>query len=192
MSFFDDVINTTKNAAQTAGKKTDEAVRFTKLKIKESQTSSDIKAHFEKLGQMAYEMKKAENPDAALFDAEIEEIDKLDYINLAESIGIDTIINKKLVTASNIFRFTMSTDVQAIKCLTGSEAEVLEFIVKPNAPATKAPIKELKLPQDTIIGGVVRGDKVFIAVGNMELSAYDRVVVFAMPASISKIGYFFN
>ena len=117
----------------------------------------------------------------------IAEIENLDYINLAESIGIDTIINKKLVTASNIFRFTMSTDVQAIKCLTGSEAEVLEFIVKPNAPATKAPIKELKLPQDTI-----SGDKVFIAVGNMELSAYDRVVVFAMPASISKIGYFFN
>ena len=83
MSFFDDVINTTKNAAQTAGKKTDEAVRFTKLKIKESQTSSDIKAHFEKLGQMAYEMKKAENPDAALFDAEIEEIDKL-YEKLSE------------------------------------------------------------------------------------------------------------
>ena len=74
----------------------------------------------------------------------IAEIENLDYINLAESIGIDTIINKKLVTASNIFRFTMSTDVQAIKCLTGSEAEVLEFIVKPNAPATKAPIKELK------------------------------------------------
>lgn len=83
MSFFDDVINTTKNAAQTAGKKTDEAVRFTKLKIKESQTSSDIKAHFEKLGQMAYEMKKAETPDAALFDAEIEEIDKL-YEKLSE------------------------------------------------------------------------------------------------------------
>ena len=83
MSFFDDVINTTKNAAQTAGKKTDEAVRFTKLKIKESQTSGDIKVHFEKLGQMAYEMKKSENPDAALFDAEIEEIDKL-YEKLSE------------------------------------------------------------------------------------------------------------
>lgn len=83
MSFFDDVINTTKNAAQTAGKKTDEAVRFTKLKIKESQTSGDIKAHFEKLGQMAYEMKRSENPDAALFDAEIEEIDKL-YEKLSE------------------------------------------------------------------------------------------------------------
>ncbi len=83
MSFFDDVINTTKSAAATAGKKTDEAVRFTKLKIKESQTTGDIKAHFEKLGQMAYEMQKSENPDSNLFDAEVEEIDKL-YEKLSE------------------------------------------------------------------------------------------------------------
>lgn len=122
----------------------------------------------------------------------IAEVENLDYIDLAESIGIDTIINKKLITASNIFRFTMATDVQAIKYLTGSEAEVLEFIVRPNSPATKASIKELRLPPDTIIGGVVRGDKVFIASGNMELHAYDRVVVFSMPQSISKIGYYFN
>ena len=118
--------------------------------------------------------------------------ENLNYINLAESIGIDTIINKKLVTASNIFRFTMSTDVQAIKCLTGSDAEVLEFIVKPNAPAVKSRIKDLGLPEDTIIGGIVRGDKVFIAVDNMEINPYDRVVVFAMPASVGKVGYFFN
>ncbi len=64
----------------------------------------------------------------------IAEVENLNYITLAESIGIDTIINKKLITASSIFRFTMNTDVQAIKCLTGSDAEVLEFIVKPNSP----------------------------------------------------------
>ncbi len=122
----------------------------------------------------------------------IAEVENLNYINLAESIGIDTIINKKLVTASNIFRFTMSTDVQAIKCLTGSEAEVLEFIVKPNSPATKSRIKDMDLPDDVIIGGIVRGDKVFIAVGNTEINAYDRVVVFAMPSAIAKIGEYFN
>lgn len=122
----------------------------------------------------------------------IAEVENLNYINLAESIGIDTIINKKLVTASNIFRFTMSTDVQAIKCLTGSDAEVLEFIVKPNSPATKARIRDLGLPADAIIGGIVRGDKVFIAVENMEINAYDRVVVFAMPESVAKVGYYFN
>ncbi len=122
----------------------------------------------------------------------IAEVENLNYINLAESIGIDTIINKKLITASNIFRFTMSTDVQAIKCLTGSDAEVLEFIVKPNSPATKARIRDLGLPDDTIIGGIVRGDKVFIAVDNMEIAPYDRVVVFSMPDSVTKVGRYFN
>ena len=122
----------------------------------------------------------------------IAEVENLNYIRLAESVGIDTIINKKRVTASNIFRFTMSTDVQAIRCLTGSEAEVLEFIVKPNSPATKNMIKDLRLPQDVIIGGIVRGDKVFIAVGDTKMIAYDRVVVFSMPESIAKVGEFFN
>ncbi len=122
----------------------------------------------------------------------IAEVENLNYIGLAESMGIDTIINKKMVTASNIFRFTMSTDVQAIKCLNGSDAEVLEFIVKPNSPATKHAIKDLELPADTIVGGIVRGDKVFIAIGSSTIQPYDRVVVFSMPESVSKIGNYFN
>lgn len=122
----------------------------------------------------------------------IAEVENLNYIHLADSVGVDTIINKKMVTASNIFRFTMATDVLAIKCLTGSDAEVLEFIVKPNSPATKRPIKELGLPSDVNIGGVVRGDNVMIANGATELRAYDRVVVFAMPSAISQIGEYFN
>ncbi|MBR2027262.1 MAG: Trk system potassium transporter TrkA [Alistipes sp.] len=122
----------------------------------------------------------------------IAEVENLNYINLADSVGVDTIINKKMVSASNIFRFTMSTDVLAIKCLTGSDAEVLEFIVKPNSPATKAAIKDLDLPSDMTIGGIVRGDKVFIASGKTEIAAYDRVVIFAMPSAISKVGYYFN
>ena len=122
----------------------------------------------------------------------IAEVENINYISLAESIGVDTIINKKLVTASNMFRFTMTTDVQAIKCLTGSQAEVLEFIVKPNSPATKTSIKELGLPDDAMIGGVVRGDRVFIAVDATRINAYDRVVVFAMPDSIMRVAEFFN
>ena len=122
----------------------------------------------------------------------IAEVENLNYISLAESIGIDTIINKKLVTASSIFRFTMNTDVQAIKYLTGSEAEVLEFIAKPNSTVTKQQVRDLDFPRDAIIGGVVRGDKTFIAVGNTEINAYDRVVVIALPDAIEKVSRFFN
>lgn len=122
----------------------------------------------------------------------IAEVENINYINLAESIGIDTIINKKLIAASSIFRFTMNTDVQAIKCLNGCDAEVLEFIAKPDSPATRGKIKHINFPQAAIIGGIVRGDKAFIAVGNTEIKAYDRVVVFALPTSISKVGRFFE
>ncbi|MBQ5594359.1 MAG: Trk system potassium transporter TrkA [Alistipes sp.] len=122
----------------------------------------------------------------------IAEVENINYISLAESVGVDTIINKKLITASNIFRFTMSSDVQAIKCLTGSQAELLEFIVKPNSPATKEPIRDLGLPEDSIVGGVVRGDRVFIAVGDTQINAYDRVVVFAMPEAVMRVAEFFN
>lgn len=122
----------------------------------------------------------------------IAEVENLNYIGLAESVGIDTIINKKLITASSIFGFTMSTDVQAIKCLNGCDAEVLEFIVKADSPATRGKIKHINFPREAIIGGVVRGDKAFIAVGNTELRAYDRVVVFSLPSVISKVGRFFD
>ena len=107
-------------------------------------------------------------------------------------MGIDTIVNKKLITASNIFRFTMSTDVQAIKYLTGSEAEVMEFIAKPNSPATRSRIKDMGLPEHVIIGGIVRGDKVEIAVGSTEIKAFDRVVVFALPDAVERVCDFFN
>lgn len=122
----------------------------------------------------------------------IAEVENLDYIKLADSMGIDSVINKKLITASRIFRYTMSTEVSAIKCLTGSDAEVFEFIVKPNALVTRGKVKDINFPKDAIIGGVVRGKSSYIAEGSTEIKAYDRVVVFALPSAINKVGKFFN
>ena len=122
----------------------------------------------------------------------IAEVENLDYINLAEDMGIDSIINKKLTTASRIFRFTMSKEVSSIKCLKGTEAEVMEFEVKPDAKVTLGKLKDIDFPKDCIIGGVIRGKSSFIANGNTEIRSYDRVVVFALPSAIGKIGKQFS
>jgi trk system potassium uptake protein TrkA len=122
----------------------------------------------------------------------IAEVENMDYIHLAENIGVDTIINKKLITASRIFRFTMSEEVSNIKCLTGTDAEVLEFLVKPDAPVTQGTLAEINFPREAIIGGVIRGKKAFIAHGDTRIKPYDRVVVFALPGVIHTIGKFFN
>jgi trk system potassium uptake protein TrkA len=122
----------------------------------------------------------------------IAEVENLNYIALAESIGIDTVINKKMLTASNIYRFTMNTDVQTVKILTGTSAEVMEFIVKPGSPATHAPIRDLGFPVEATIGGIVRGGRVVMAVGDTRIVAYDRVVVFTKPEAKAHVGKYFN
>ncbi len=122
----------------------------------------------------------------------IAEIEDIDYIQLAENMGVDTVINKKLLTASRIFRFTMGSNVQSMKLLNGSKAEVLEFIVKADSLITKGKIRDLDFPKDAIIGGVMRGDEAFIAVGDSEIKPYDRVVVVTLPSAIHKINKFFR
>jgi trk system potassium uptake protein TrkA len=122
----------------------------------------------------------------------IAEIENIDYINLGENMGIDTIINKKLVTASRIFKFTMSAEVSTMKCLTGSDAEVLEFKARPKSKITRNRLKDLNFPKDAIVGGIIRGNNSFIAKGDTRIQADDRVVVFAMPAAVKKVETFFN
>ena len=121
----------------------------------------------------------------------IAEVENIEYIKLAENMGVDAVINKKLITASRIFRFTLSNKVQSIKCLNGSDAEILEFIVNPNSLITKDKIRNLGFPKDAIIGGVIRGNHSYIALGDTEIKAYDRVVVFALPSALKKVNKFF-
>ncbi len=122
----------------------------------------------------------------------IAEVENMDYIPLAENIGIDTIINKKLIAASRIFRFTMSPEVTSMKCLTGTEAEALEFIAKKDSLITRDMLRNVDFPKDAIVGGVVRGTSSFIANGDTEIRVNDRVVVFALPSTVSIVGKFFS
>jgi len=120
------------------------------------------------------------------------EVENFDYISIAENMGLDTIINKKVSTASRIFRFTMDSEVASIKCLTGTDAEILEYVAKPGSLITDGPVKSLDMPKDAIIGGIVRGKSSFIAHGNTQIKPGDTVIVFALPSAIYKVGRFFK
>jgi trk system potassium uptake protein TrkA len=122
----------------------------------------------------------------------IAEVENPAYLKLAENMGIDTIVNKKIITASKIFGFTMSDDVSSVKCLTGSDAEVMEFVVKPDSKVTQGKISEIDFPSDAVIGGIVRGKTAIIPDSNITIKPFDRVVIFALPTAINKVGRFFS
>lgn len=121
----------------------------------------------------------------------IAEVENMEYINLAENTGIDTIINKKISAASRIFRHTTNPNVTQVKYMTGTEAEVLEFNVPANSKITKGTLRSLDFPKDAIVGGGTRDGEPFIATGDTIINANDKVVVFTLPSAYEKLSKFF-
>ncbi len=122
----------------------------------------------------------------------IAQVDNIDYIPLTHTIGLDSLINKKLIAANTISRFVKKTNVISNITLFGIDAEVWEFVVSEGATVTKKPIKDLKLPKNVILGGAVRGDEGFIIVGDTQLHEKDKVVVFALPEVYHKLEKLFK
>ena len=122
----------------------------------------------------------------------IAEVENIEYIHLAEDMGVDTVINKKLITAGRIFRFTLSGKARLVRYISGTSAEILEYTVAGNSKITKGPLKDLDFPKEAIIGGVIRGSDSFIAVGDTIIEAYDRVVVFAKSDAVRDVDAFFK
>lgn len=122
----------------------------------------------------------------------IAEVENIEYIHLAEEMGVDSVINKKLITAGRLFKFTLSGKARLVKYMSGTDAEVLEYTVPPGCAITKGALKDLAFPKDSVIGGVIRGSESKIAVGTTRIEAYDRVVVFALPQAVKEVDKFFK
>ena len=114
-------------------------------------------------------------------------VENMDYFQLSQSIGIDTLINKKLLAANNIFRYIRRGEVLALTRLNNLNAEILEFEVKSSSIVNGEIIKELDFPRDAIIGGVIRDGEGIIALGDFKITEGDKVVVCCMPNAIPKI-----
>jgi len=118
-------------------------------------------------------------------------VENVDYIHLSQNIGVDTMINRKLIAANFIFRYIRKGDIISITSIHGVDAEIVEYIAKEGSKITKKYIKNLKFPKEALIAGVVRKDDSRIANGDFRVRANDRVVVLCSPRAISKVEAFF-
>lgn len=119
-------------------------------------------------------------------------VENMDYFQLSHSIGIDTLINKKLLAANNIFRYVRKGDVVAMTKLNNMNAELLEFKVSSSSKVCNKKIKDLNFPVSAIIGGIVRGKTGIIALGDFVIQEDDKVVVCCLPQSIGKMEKLFT
>jgi len=122
----------------------------------------------------------------------IAKVENIDYIPLAENMDIGSVINKKLIAASNIYQFLLDADVSNVKCLAFANADVAELVARPDSKITRKEVKDLKLPKDMTLGGMIRNGKPMMIKGDTQIQAYDHVVVFCLDTAMHKLEDFFN
>ena len=119
-------------------------------------------------------------------------VENLDYVSMAESLDIGTIINKKTIAASHIFQMMLDADVENLRSLMLVDAEVAEFIAAEGSRVTKKPVKDLGLPFGVTIGGLVRNGTGMLVNGNSQIQAGDSVMVFCHEQKLNNIEKFFK
>lgn len=118
-------------------------------------------------------------------------VENIDYVSMAESLDIGTIINKKTIAASHIYKMMLDTDVANVKCLTIAKADVAEFIAVEGSLITTVPVRELRFPNGVNLGGLVRDGVGYSIDGNTRIQPGDSVVVFCLSTLIKKMDRYF-
>ncbi|PVX52070.1 trk system potassium uptake protein TrkA [Balneicella halophila] len=124
--------------------------------------------------------------------ATIAEVEHTDFIDLAETVGVGTMINKKLIAAGTIYKHTTDTEITHFKQITDAEADILELVAKKNSRITKEPLADILFLEEATIGAIIRDGVNIIAYGDVQIQEGDRAVVFSMPHLIKKVEKYFN
>ncbi|MGM9705310.1 MAG: Trk system potassium transporter TrkA [Prevotella sp.] len=114
-------------------------------------------------------------------------VENIDYVSMAESLDIGTIINKKAIAASHIYQMLLDANVSNVRFLMTVNADVAELIPQEGSKVTRKEVKDLGLPKGITIGGIVRDGKGMLVSGNTRINAGDSVVVFCHGLNIKKV-----
>ncbi len=122
----------------------------------------------------------------------VAEVEDIQYIAVAENMNIGTIINKKLMAASHIFQLLLDADSSNAKCLALADAEVVELVARHGSKITRKAVKDLNLPNDMTLGGVIHNGVGTIVTGNTVIQEGDHVLVFCLDTALHKVDHWFG
>ncbi len=119
-------------------------------------------------------------------------VENLDYVSMAESLDIGTIINKKTIAASHIYQMMLDANVSNLRSLMMVDSDVAEFVAEKGSAVTKRAVKDLGLPFGVTIGGLVRNNQGMLVNGLSRIEAGDSVMVFCHEHNLKKVERFFK
>ena len=122
----------------------------------------------------------------------ISQVENIDFIPLAQNMGLNTTINIKYLAANFIFKYISEGKFLDYSTLQGVDAEIIEVEVKPESSVLGKQLKDLNFPEDSIVGGLTRGDDTHFPRGNFEFEEEDRVIIVTKKETKSTIESMFK
>jgi len=122
----------------------------------------------------------------------VAQVENIDYISLAEKLDIGSVVNKKLIAASHIYKLLLDVDVSNVKCLAFADADVAELTARKGSRVTKRKVKDLRLPRDITLGGLIRQGEPMMIDGETQIELQDNVIVFCLNTGMNKLDDYFN
>lgn len=122
----------------------------------------------------------------------VADVENIQFISLAENLNIGTVINKKLLASSTIFQLLLDADSSTSKCLALADAEVAELEARAGSKITRSPVKDLSLPKELTLAGLIRNGEGMLITGNTHIEPGDHVLVFCLSGALHKVERLFN
>lgn len=121
----------------------------------------------------------------------IAKISRTNYIPILEKIGINAVVNPRIITASAILRFLRQGELISQTLLKEGEAEVIELIAQKGSKIINKNLKIISLPANSIIGAIIRKGEIIIPHGEDFINEGDKVIIFTKITEIKKIEQLF-
>lgn len=122
----------------------------------------------------------------------IADVENVDYMPMAEGLDIGSVLNKKTMAASYIYQMLLNASVLNVRNLTSADAEIVEFIARKDSRITRAKIREIGLPEESTIGGIVRAHEGILVNGDTTILPDDLVIVLCKSDILKKLEKFFQ
>jgi trk system potassium uptake protein len=119
-------------------------------------------------------------------------IDRFDYIPLVSRVGVDAAVSPRMAAVNAILSYVRRGSVLAVATLKVATAQGIEFDVTPRFPYIGRPLSEVRFPVGSLVGAIIRSDRVIIPGGTDEILAGDRVIVFVLPESLRAVETLFG
>ena len=119
-------------------------------------------------------------------------INSATYVPLTPSLGIDVVVSPRNITVSTILQHVRRGRIHSVHTIRDGFGEIIEAEAMETSSLVGMPLKEAELPDNVLVGAVVRDGEVIVPRSDTIVQVHDRVVLFAAAEAVREVEKMFS